>query len=51
MSVLGCRSWLGALNYYVLQWTGWRLACELDDNGKRTRWHLVRMRPGSGWNK
>lgn len=48
MSFLGYRSWLGALNGYVLQWTGWRLAKVLR-NGNAPSWRLVRMPPGTGW--
>jgi hypothetical protein len=49
--LLGVRSGLGALNRYVLQWTGWRLAREVDAHGTHLRWTFVRMRPGSGWER
>lgn len=43
-------SWLGKLNYYVLQWTGRRLAIECDDQGRPLgRLRIVRMRPREGW--
>ncbi len=43
------NSWLLLLNYYVLQWTGWRLCYEHEDGQKPFNWHFTRMKPGTGW--
>jgi len=49
MKILG-RSWLGALNYYVLQWTCYRLARHVDDGGKTVSWSFLGpVAPRSGW--
>lgn len=47
-------SWVGKLNYYVLQWTGWRLTMifetdEVADDERPTRWTMTRWRVGTGW--
>jgi hypothetical protein len=46
-------SWLGFLNFYILQWTGFRLSYELDDSNppKKIKWGFVKMKPGSNWIK
>jgi hypothetical protein len=43
------KSWLLLLNYYVLQWTGWRLAYEQDGDQPPKNWKFVRMKPRTGW--
>lgn len=45
------NSWLLLLNYYVLRWTGWRLAYEQDEGEKPHNWHFVPMKPKAGWIK
>ena len=52
LKILGVRSWLGALNFYLLQWTGFRLKYEVDEeSGQRIpgSWGFVRMKPMSNW--
>ena len=46
----GCTL-LGFANYYVFQWTGFRLSYELTDEGKKENWAFIRMKPGSNWIK
>lgn len=48
MKVLG-RSWLGALNYYLLQWSCFRLARSVVE-GKTVGWSVIGpVAPLSGW--
>ena len=48
---LRCRSWLGVLNFYVLQWAGLRLGCIVDDEEKIVAWEFHAKPPLKGWTK
>lgn len=49
----GKLSWLGRLNYYVLQWSGYRLAAlaETSESTEVVGWKFVRFPAGEGWLK
>lgn len=45
-------TWLGATNYFVLQWFFVRLAKVVDnDTHKIVGWRLIFCRPMTGWNE
>ena len=44
------RSWLGALNFLVLQWLFIRLQETVDDNGAHEKWNVIGfIVPVTGW--
>ena len=44
------RTWVWALNYFVLQWVGVRLCRVIEDDGKQSGWTWkTRVVPMSGW--
>lgn len=43
-------TWLGFLNYYILQWLCVRLYKTVEDDGSISGWGLwYWIRPGTGW--
>lgn len=43
-------TWLGALNFYVFQWFGVRVARVLDDvSGRPVRWTVITAKPLAGY--
>ena len=46
------KTWLGKINYYCLQWLGFRLARVVDaETNCQVGWRFVKMAPGAGWIK